>query len=103
MPCYQERRTTVTLEAADLHLLKEALEAEGHRYVRIEDESISFQTAEGSNGSYRSGRLNVPQGFDSDAIKRGYSRGMVNKIAKANGWQARFQSNGVFELKKRRF
>ena len=104
MPCYQQRTTTMAVEAANLFVMTKALEALGlkatHEGARIRVLDPRTQ----ASGYFEKGvlRLNGETRVQANDLKREYSRQSITQTAKSKGWQLRFKSDGKIEATKRR-
>jgi hypothetical protein len=106
MPCYQQRTTTLEIDAANLDVLAKALEALGlNAKVEETTRTIRVTTATGQSGYFANGRLviNGTTRLDENAVRREYSKQSILSVAKRQGWQIRFQPNGDIEATRRRF
>lgn len=86
IPCDQRRTTTVNLDAANLDLLVIALEKVGYSNVAKTADTVAFYVTGQGWGSWRGGKLTVPERTDVDSIKRAYTRANVEDAAKRFGW-----------------
>ncbi len=106
MPCYQERTTTLEIQAASLDVMARTLEALGMQ-TRIEEatRTIRLTTATGQSGYFANGRLvvNGAAKINENVIRREYAKQSILSQARKQGWQLRFLQNGQIEATKRRF
>lgn len=113
MPCYQDRTTSVRLEAANSDLLRKALESLGCTSVSASERGhITFYDSVGNYGSVQNGTMRISSSsnlaLDPNALKRAYSGEVVKATARKHGWQLKTQYSAVqeqqqFILTKRRF
>ena len=93
MPCYEVRLAQVALEAADLALLKAAIEREYGCAVELlgGGTALRFWHPDGYVVTVIGGKVTLPAGRERevDRIKRAYTRAAVEKSAKRLGWTAR--------------
>ena len=107
MPCWQERTTTLEIQAADLNVMARALEALGMQ-AQVDDarRTIRLTTRTGGQAGYfANGRLVISERarLDENEVRREYSRQSIIATAKRQGWQLRFQQDGRIEATKRRY
>jgi len=102
MPCYQVRTTTLDAPAANLDVMSRALEALGLRVMskNTERRAVYFE-----GGKWQDGVLTCRYelGFDSNALRREYSKQAIKTAAKKNGWQLRFTQQGQAIVTRRRY
>lgn len=88
MPCDQVRTTTVQwTDATDLAMVAEAMRGLGLVVLSVQARKVVARDAAGSGVTFMAGTLTAPEGFDVDALKRGYSEAvLVDRFSKA-GWE----------------
>ena len=103
MPCHQVRTTNLDAPAANVEVMARAL-AEMGLNVAVDGRTILVTNARGS-GQWFDGRLtfNGTLAFDTNALRREYSKQSIKATAKKQGWQLRFKANGQAVATRRRF
>jgi hypothetical protein len=95
MPCNTVQRSKVELLAntTDKSLLARGLRAKGYT-VHETTNGLSVQRY-GRAGSYdaRTGKLTIPEQWDSQEFKRAYSREIVTQQAEQGGWSVEWSTN----------
>lgn len=95
MPCDTVARTKVEFlpKSTDVALLKKALAALGYR-VTEGTYALSFSNGYQA-GSYdkSTGKLSMPEQWDTSAVKRAYAEETVNFAAQENGWEIEWSTN----------
>lgn len=97
MPCYQVNLMSVEFLAENLDLLEKAVRAEGGTFQRYGD-SVEIRLHGRSLTYDIKGQKMITEQYGNvsseiNALKRAYSREVVQKAAKKNHWSLR--SNGV--------
>jgi hypothetical protein len=98
MPCWtvQESKVQFLAASTDPDVLATALEKLGYAVARVSDTVLTFQK-NGQSGSYdgRTGRLELPQGWDLNEIKRPYSQETAESQARKFGWKLEWSTNAA--------
>lgn len=96
MPCNTIQRSKVEFlaKSTDVALLIKGLQSLGISHVEQSGELVVFRTIDGV-GSYSkaTGKLNLPQSCDVNAIKRAYSEQVVQSQASKHGWRISWRTN----------
>lgn len=109
MPCDSIIQSSVEFlpTSTDVKLLADALTALGYE-VSSYQTTIRFSEF-GRSGSYETatGKLTMPTDWDSAAVKKAYSKEIVNSQAKRFGWKVTWkkddEGNETADVEKRRF
>ncbi len=91
MPCDEVRQVAVSIEAADIDVLKEALEKEFGVPVTRRGDELHFVHPDGYRVSVVKGKVILPAGREQDAnrVKRAYAKRMLAKVPGRFGWTSR--------------
>jgi hypothetical protein len=101
MPCWEVRRMTLELEAADRDLLRAAIQALGYD-VRQQGAQMVVALDEG-DAVIEGSSIRVPAGSEVvvNQIKQAYSRQVLTAAAKRFGWQVNTAQTNHLTLKRR--
>ena len=98
MPCWsvQESKVEFLATSTDADLLATALERVGYTVAHVPEGMLLFRK-DGASGSYdpRTGRLELPQGWDVNEIRRIYAEQTVEGQARKFGWQLEWSTNAA--------
>lgn len=99
MPCDQVIQQEVTFKAGtDMKLMTAALEEAGY-HVFASTYGIRFShTRKRGVGSFENGIFTVPEGWNMDEVKQGYSRASVKATAKKMGWTVKVDAKDINKM-----
>lgn len=95
MPCdtIQTSQVEFLAKSTDASLLEAGLRALGYTVETYG--AITRFSRYGRTATYEhmTGKLTMPEEWDSNAVKRAYSEQVVNTTAKKNGWKVEWSTN----------
>lgn len=99
MPCNYVIQTSVKLSAADLDVLKQALESLGYTVHKV-GAGLTYSNYQGT-GTFKNGELRHPQsmGLTEDAVKQAYSKAAVKVASKKYGWNVQENKANPMKIK----
>lgn len=100
MPCDTIQYTQLDVSKMQPAMLRKALESLGFTVRDLGAGGLSFQRGP-IYGQYKNGSLEVPQGFDAEALQRQYSEELVTAQARRAGWRVKKTAKGKLQLVKR--